>query len=341
MVGAVVTTADDVVIGQGAHLEAGGPHAEIVALDAAGERARGATLYCTLEPCRHVGRTGPCVERIAAAGIRRVVIAARDPNPIATGGADWLRSRGIDVTTGVCERAALRQNAPFHAWISHRRPLVIAKAAVTADGFVGRASQRVRITGPEANRFFHRQRAEIDALAVGAGTVLADDPQLTPREAFRYRPLVRVLFDWRLRVAPSARVFASLSAGPVIMMVLDAEAARQSERVAALIDKGVHVERRHSRSLSEVFSWLAGRQILSVLVEGGPALQDACAGEGLIDRVQVAVAPQRLGDPAGVPAAEFIRRAVGDFATAPGRELGADRLIEWDVHRTDRSHRPH
>ena len=337
MVGAVVITPEGVVIGQGAHLEAGGPHAEIVALDAAGERARGATLYCTLEPCRHVGRTGPCVERIGAAGVRRVVVAARDPNPVAGGGVEWLRANGIEVITGVCEQAAVRQNEAFHTWIRRGRPFVIAKAAVTADGFVGRSGERVTITGPEANRFFHRQRAEIDALAVGSGTVLADDPLLTPREAFRYRPLVRVVFDWRLRVPTGARLFSSLSAGPVIMVVLDAAATAKSGHVAALLEKGVHVERWPSRSLSAVFRWLAARQVLSLLVEGGRALQDACDAEGLLDRVQGGVAARELGDASAVPAAACIRRAAGDFATAPGRALGDDRLIEWNVHGTDRS----
>jgi diaminohydroxyphosphoribosylaminopyrimidine deaminase/5-amino-6-(5-phosphoribosylamino)uracil reductase len=337
IVGAVVVTPDGVVVGQGAHLAAGGPHAEVVALEAAGAHARGATLYSTLEPCRHVGRTGPCVERIVAAGIRRVVIAARDPNPEAGGGAEWLRSRDIEVVTGVCERSAVLQNAAFQTWIRSHRPFVIAKTAVTADGFVGRPGERVEITGPEANRFFHRQRSEVDALAVGSGTVLADDPRLTPRESFRYRPLLRVLFDWRLRIPPSAQVFSSLSAGPVIMVVLDSAAAADTERVAALEQKGVLVERRQTTSLSEVFAWLASRQVLSVLIEGGPALQDACAAEDLIHRVQVAVAPWRLGATGGVPMAGFIRRAVGDLHEVSGHDLGDDRLIEWDVHGTDRS----
>ena len=171
LVGAVVVTPDGVVVGQGAHLEAGGPHAEVVALDVAGARARGATLYCTLEPCSHTGRTGPCVERIAAAGVARVVAAVTDPNPRVAGrGFEVLRARGIDVVDGIGAAEAARQNAAFFTWIAHGRPFVTLKSAVSSDGFVGRRDRRVELTGPAANRFLQRERAAFDAIAVGSGT---------------------------------------------------------------------------------------------------------------------------------------------------------------------------
>ncbi len=234
VVGAVVVSPDGVVLGQGAHLQAGGPHAEVHALEAAGARAKGATLYCTLEPCCHAGRTGPCVERVVAAGIARVVAAVEDPNPLVAGkGLAFLREHGVRVETGVGGRCAARQNESFFTWIRRGRPFVILKAAVSSDGFVGRPDRRVRLTGPEADRWFHRQRAEIDALAVGAGTVLVDDPLLTPREVYRHRPLTRVLFDWRARLDAAARVFSTLEAGPIIMIVGEAAARTREAHLAA------------------------------------------------------------------------------------------------------------
>jgi diaminohydroxyphosphoribosylaminopyrimidine deaminase/5-amino-6-(5-phosphoribosylamino)uracil reductase len=341
MVGAVVVSAEGVVVGQGAHLLAGGPHAEIVALEAAGRRALGATLYCTLEPCCHVGRTGPCVDRIVSAGITRVVIAATDPNPLAGGGSEYLRAHGIAVRDGVSEDAAIRQTAPFRTWVTQQRPFVVAKAAVTADGFVGRPGCRVRITGEAANRFFHRQRAEIDAIVVGSGTVLADDPLLTVRECYRYRPLVRVIVDWRVRVPAHAQVLSTLAAGPVIMVVLEREAAAKEQHVLALERRGIVIERRETRALRDVFGWLAARDVVTALIEGGPTLQEACASTGLIDRVQLAMSPHSLQGQGGVPLASFMRAGQRERNLAAGRYLGADRLIEWDVHRTDRGDRAH
>src|SRR5688572_18820546 len=215
LVGAVVVRPDGVVVGQGAHLKAGGPHAEVIALDVAGDNARGATLYCTLEPCCHVGRTGPCVERILSARIARVVAAVGDPNPRVAGrGFDFLRQHGVAVSRGVGAEFAARQNGPFLTWIRHHRPLVILKTAVSADGFVGRTDGRVQLTSQAADRWFQRQRAEVDAIAVGAGTVLIDNPLLTARDVYRARPLTRVIFDWHARVPADARVFSTVGEGP-------------------------------------------------------------------------------------------------------------------------------
>jgi diaminohydroxyphosphoribosylaminopyrimidine deaminase/5-amino-6-(5-phosphoribosylamino)uracil reductase len=341
MVGAVVVSSEGVVVGQGAHLQAGGPHAEIAALDAAGRSARDATLYCTLEPCCHVGRTGPCVDRILSAGIARVVIAATDPNPSAGGGAHYLRAHGIEVDEGICEDAAVRQTAPFRTWVARKRPFGIAKAAATADGFVGEPGRRVRITGEAADRFFHRQRAEVDAIVVGSGTMLADDPLLTARECYRYRPLIRVIVDWRVRVPAGARVLSTLAAGPVIMVVLEREAAAKPQHIITLERRGIIVDRRETRALADVFGWLAAREVVTVLIEGGPTLHELCAAEGLIDRVQLAISPAPLQGRGGVPLAAFMRDGWRERDLAAGRCLGADRLLEWDVHGTDRSHGAH
>lgn len=334
IVGAVVVSPEGVVVGQGAHLGAGGPHAEIVALEAAEGRTRGATLYVTLEPCSHHGRTPPCVERIASDGIARVVFAAQDPNPRVNGsGAEFLRGRGIDVVPGVCRDAAEAQVRTFRRWVTARRPFVIVKSVVSADGYVGPVGAPMRISGLEADRFFQSQRAEVDALAVGSGTVLTDDPQLTARGAYRARPLVRVLFDWRMRLPHTARVFSTLPAGPVIMIVLAGEAEHRLERQVVLERAGVMIEHRESRSLPEVVRWLGARDVTSMIVEGGPALQDAFFEAGLVDRVQLLVSPRRLGG--GVPLAAALERDKEWLRRPATRTFGHDRLIEWDVHRTD------
>jgi diaminohydroxyphosphoribosylaminopyrimidine deaminase/5-amino-6-(5-phosphoribosylamino)uracil reductase len=333
IVGAVVVDRDGIVVGHGAHRAAGGPHAEVFALEMAGSRARGGTLYSTLEPCCHTGRTGPCVERIVSDGVARVVFALGDPNPlVAGGGARFLRARGVTVDEGVRADEARRQNAAFLVWMEHRRPFVIAKCAASADGFIGRPGERVPLTGPETDRFFHRQRAEIDALAVGSGTILTDDPWLTARGAFRSRPLVRVVFDWSLRVQPSARLFSTLSEGPVIMVVSARAAETHAMTIIALERRGIGIERRVDRSLAPVLRWLGAREITTLLVEGGPTLHQSFCEAGLVDRFQVVITPHVIGR--GTPLPSGIVQDGRWRLRPPTREWGADRLVEWDVHRT-------
>jgi diaminohydroxyphosphoribosylaminopyrimidine deaminase/5-amino-6-(5-phosphoribosylamino)uracil reductase len=334
-VGAVVVTGDGIVVGVGSHLEAGGPHAEVIALEEAGTRAAGATLYCTLEPCCHVGRTGPCVERIEAAGVERVVAAITDPDPRVSGrGFQHLRDHRIAVTEGVGRAVAARHLAPFTTWVTRRRPLVIVKSVQSRDGFVGEPGRAVRLTGPVADRYFHRQRAEIDAIAIGSSTAIADNPRLTARGAFRFRPLTRVVFDWRGRVPLDRRLFSTLEAGPIIMVVADAVVAAQPGRVAALQDRGVTVAPFAAHDLPAVLSWLASREIQSLLVEGGPALHRAFLAADLVDRVQVVIVRRRL-------VAGIAGRIGTDLRSERRLQLGDDLLIEGDVHRTDRSDRAH
>lgn len=326
MVGSVVVGPGGVVLGQGAHMRAGGPHAEVIALDAAGEKARGATLYCTLEPCCHVGRTGPCVERIAAAGITRVVTAMRDPNPRVDGGGHaWLLEHGIAVDVGIREEEAARQNAPFLTWIRDGRPWTVLKTVTSADGFVGRTGEPTRLSSAESDRWMQRQRAWVDALAVGADTVIVDDPILTARGALRARPLTRVIVDWRGRIPLTARVWSTLSAGPVIMVVLEATVRADPERFDVLRLHGVAVEEFPARDLAAVAERLAGADVQSAVLEGGPTLQRAWLDAGLVDQVQWVITPVMLG--AGVPMVTAVReRGAGVQRLA----LGDDQLVEFE-----------
>jgi len=342
IVGAVVVDAEGVVVGRGAHLVAGGPHAEVHALNEAGERARGSTLYCTLEPCSHVGRTRPCAPTVVAAGITRAVIAVQDPNPRVAGkGIEILRDHGIEVTVGVGGRAAERLNPGFFARMRQGRPFVTMKAAVTLDGCVAAApGVRTQLTGLRANRRVHRERAEVDALVIGSGTVLSDDPLLTPRGPYRYRPLVRVVLDRRLRTPPDARLLSTDAAGPVIIMSTSSAAEGTPERLSALTARGARVEliddigQDAASFLATSLKRLAGFDCTSVIVEGGPTLQNAFWRAQLVDRVQLFVTPHIAG-------AEGVRWDVlpigtlGALADSTVCMLGDDVLIEGYVHRAD------
>jgi diaminohydroxyphosphoribosylaminopyrimidine deaminase/5-amino-6-(5-phosphoribosylamino)uracil reductase len=289
-------------------------------------------LYCTLEPCCHTGRTGPCATAVANAGVVRVVAALRDPNPrVGGGGFAYLRGRGIDVDEGEAASQAASQNAPFFTWVSKRRPFVTIKFARSTDGFVGRRDERVRLTNPDTDRWFQRQRAEIDAIAVGAETALVDDPLLTAREVFRYRPLTRVLFDRRARVPATARVFSTLDAGPVIIVVARSAAGDRRAHMDALEQRGVSILWQEDGSLEPVLRALADRGIVTLLVEGGPVLQQSFAEAGLMDCVQEIVTPHFLRT--GV-----FRPHVGlPVSPAPTRvrPFGDDYFFEYDVYRAD------
>lgn len=329
MVGALVVDADGVIVGRGAHEVAGGPHAEVIALRAAGERARGATLYCTLEPCSHTGRTGPCAPVVVDAGIRRVVIAIEDPNPLVQGrGLAILRDAGIDVTVGVEQIAAARQNTAFLTSMRRPRPHVIVKAALSLDGRIAAApGTRTRLTGPAANRRVHRQRAEVDALGVGSGTVLADDPLLTPRGAYRGRPLTRVIFDRRLRTPPAARVLSTTAAGPVIILSSGRACAAAPERVRGLEAAGALILTPRTDDIGTALGALRDRGLTSVLLEGGAALHRAALDAGVVDEIQVYITPVPLG-PGGVLWLQARRLAWEGLRDRRALWLGEDVLVE-------------
>lgn len=331
MVGAVVVSADGIVVGHGWHERAGEPHAEVNALDAAGARARGATLYVTLEPCCHVGRTGPCTRRVIDEGIARVVVAMQDPNPrVAGGGLAMLREHGIAVDSGVCEAAAARLNAAFVSTQVRGRPLVVLKAATSLDGRVAaRPGVRTRISSRDANLQSHRLRASVDAIAVGSETVLVDDPLLTARACHRVRPLVRVIFDRRLRTPPTARVLSTLEDGPVLI-VAGSPTGEAAARAAALEAAGARVI--GAAHLGDALRALPDHDVSTVLVEGGPTLQRAFTAAGLADRVVLIVAPHTLGA-AGVEwlgSDELMLSPSGPVVAEP---RGRDMWIEADVHR--------
>ena len=265
-----VLVAGEQIVGEGFHERAGGPHAEVAALAAAGDRAQGATAFVTLEPCDHTGRTGPCTQALIAAGISRVVVATADPNPEAAGGAATLRAAGVAVELGLLGDLARAQNEVFLFGLTHQRPFVIAKIAASLDGRIAAADGTSRwLTGPAARRRVHQLRAEVDAVLVGSGTVLADDPELTVRlDGATAAPPLRVVIDRRGRVGTHHRV--TNDAAPTL--------------IAA------------EPTLDAVLAGLHARGVRSVLVEGGSEVLAAFLRDGLVDRLHVHLAPVLLGE---------------------------------------------
>lgn len=334
MVGALVVDDEGVIVGRGAHEVAGGPHAEAIALAAAGERARGATLYCTLEPCSHTGRTGPCAPLVTQAGIRRAVIAIEDPNPRVHGrGLAHLRERGVDVTVGVERDAAAQQNAVFLTTIERGRPYVILKAALSLDGRIAAApGAGTALTGPAANRHVHRQRAEVDAIAIGSGTLLTDDPLLTARGAYRARPLVRVVFDRRLRTPPSARLLSTIDRGPVILVSTARACDAAPDRVKALEASGARVLVPPAEDLAGSIRALEAFGVTSLVMEGGPTLHRAALDADIVDAVHVYITPRQMG-PGGVDWIGGGRMAWEALDDRRATWLDEDVLVEGYVHR--------
>jgi diaminohydroxyphosphoribosylaminopyrimidine deaminase/5-amino-6-(5-phosphoribosylamino)uracil reductase len=322
------------VVGQGAHERVGEAHAEIHALDEAGEAARGATLYCTLEPCSHTGRTGPCTDRVIASGIRRVVAAMEDPFPLVSGrGFAALRACGIAVDVGVGYDAAVRLNQPYLNALRTGRPFVTLKAATSLDGRIAAApGTRTPLTSAVARRHAQYVRAQVDAIAVGSGTVLTDDPLLTVRDVYRERPLTRVVFDRQLRTPPTARLLSTLAQGPVVILAAARVVKAGGPAPDALRAAGatvVALERDDVRTGLEVLGALG---IQSVVLEGGAALHAAAWDEDVIDAVQLYVAPVTLG-PSGVPLLEGRSFASTSLLERRVDLLGPDVLIEGYVHR--------
>ena len=327
MVGAVVVAADGLVVGEGFHRRAGELHAEVEALGAAGPRARGGTLYVTLEPCCHHGRTPPCSPVVVASGVARVVAALVDPNPrVAGGGLAELRHAGIEVTTSVLAAEAARQNRAFLTAMRERRPHVTLKAAMTLDGKIADVHGGARwITGPAARRRAHRLRSEADAIIVGVTTVLRDDPALTvrldrpwPREPWR------IVLDTTGRTPPAARLIA---AGRPERSLIAVGTGAPEVAIARLAETGATVRRYPTRDgrvdVSAVLADLFGHEVRAVLVEGGGEVHAAFLGAGVVDRVAIFVAPLLVGG-AAAPG------AVG----GAGRELkSAVRLSEFEVTR--------
>ena len=340
LVGAVVVR-EGRVVGEGAHLAAGGPHAEIEALAAAGEAARGATLYLTLEPCNHHGRTPPCAPAVVAAGVARVVAALTDPNPaVAGGGAAQLRAAGVVVEVGLLADEAERQNAAWLTAMRERRPHVTLKAAATLDGRIADVHGTSQwITGEAARAHAHRLRADSDAIVVGITTALRDDPALTVRLGAPWpREPYRVVLDTHARLGADARLIHA--ATPARALVAVGEGA-PAARVAALRAAGATVlvcsTREGRLDPAALLAQLFEREVRAVLVEGGGETHAAFLDAGLVDRVALFVAPLLLGGRAapGVVggAGRELKSALrlGPLAVAT---LGDDLLLEADVLRS-------
>jgi diaminohydroxyphosphoribosylaminopyrimidine deaminase/5-amino-6-(5-phosphoribosylamino)uracil reductase len=338
VVGAVVARGGR-VLAEGFHLRAGMPHAEVNALARLRPgAARGATLYVNLEPCCHQGRTGPCTEAILAAGLARVVVGMIDPNPLVDGeGVDRLRRAGVRVDVGCLAAACRAANRAFSIWAGAHRPLVTLKAAASLDGFIapsnsarpGRRRAPVWITGPEARRAAHVLRAAHDAVLVGSGTVLADDPQLTVRlpgaPRGRAAPL-RVVLDGRLRTPADAKVLGR--AAPTIIFTRRGAPRARARALRAAGAEVIELGARRGLPLTKVLSELAARDVQSVLVEGGSAVHASFIEAGLVDDVALFVAPRLLGG--GVPVAGGLTRAL-DAALGldqlDARRFGPDLLL--------------
>lgn len=360
LVGAVVvdeSSSPPRVLATGFHAQAGRAHAEVDALQKlaqAGESAVGKTLYVTLEPCNHVGRTGKCTDAILSAGLSRVVIASGDPNPhVEGGGAKRLRAASLEVLVGVLERESQWQNRGFLRWLKAGRPQLLLKAAISLDGRLapqpsGAVGPRW-LTGAKARHQVHLLRAHSDAILVGAGTVLADDPQLTVRLAERTesRQPLRVIFDGALRVPPTAKVLGPGS----LLLTSEQSQTQKAEQIAKITATGTEVIALPPPSSQDVASvrgaqtdidlhaalhLLGQRQVLYALCEGGGVLHGALLEAGLCDEAALFVAPLLLGD-GGVPLLRHLAypdvSAATWIADPQYTQLGADLLVTGPLRR--------
>jgi diaminohydroxyphosphoribosylaminopyrimidine deaminase/5-amino-6-(5-phosphoribosylamino)uracil reductase len=335
MVGAVVVK-DGKVVGRGWHQKYGEPHAEVNAINDAGELARGADIYVTLEPCNHTGKTPPCTEKILSAGIKRVFSAMNDPNPTVKGGGnDYLRSRGVEVFTGLCEKEATKQNEAFIKFIKTGKPFVIVKCASTLDGRTAtRTGDSKWITNEESRRYVHELRHACDAIMVGIGTVKADDPRLTARlEGIMARDPVRVILDPFLEIDPGASVFAPDSGSGTILICSESASEEKADILASGSTMIIRVNDRNGMlDLQEVMQRLGEMRIASVLVEGGSTVSASSFSSGIVDKVNFFYAPAILGGDDGYPVCrgkgpELMKDAIR-LRDVSIRNFGTDVMIE-------------
>jgi diaminohydroxyphosphoribosylaminopyrimidine deaminase/5-amino-6-(5-phosphoribosylamino)uracil reductase len=361
VVGAVLVKGGK-VIARGFHRRAGLPHAEIEALAQLGMRAPGATLYVTLEPCCHQGRTGPCTEKILASGIRRIVVGCCDENPLVSGrGIAILKRSGLRVDAGCLKDECRMQNRAFFSWVKNKRPWVTMKVASTLDGCIGDRQEKGRqgrerwITGKPSRQAAHALRAQHDAILVGVGTILADDPKLTlrlPGQAAKIRTMrkgpVRIVLDSHLRTPATAALLGQArNTAPLIVAARPRRpdrglASRQRELEAAGAEVWFAPASRDGRvALVSVLRQLAVRGVQSVLVEGGSQIHGAFVAAGLVDSVALFLAPRLVG--AGVPVVEgpgLDWRKPATLGPISVRALGEDILLTADVVTRGRRRRP-
>ena len=339
MVGAVVVADAGRIVGEGWHRMHGGPHAEVEALARAGAAARGATLFVTLEPCCHHGKTPPCTDAIVAAGVARVVVGCRDPFPAVAGaGLEALRRAGIAVDVGLCGAEAARLVAPFRTLVEGGRPWIVAKWATSLDGRVATASRESRwISGEDSRRRVHALRGRMDAIVVGIGTALADDPLLTARPPGP-RVATRIVLDGAARLPPEGRLVRTAREAPVLVA---AGPAAPADRLRALERAGCEVWQARTADrcgqVGELLSDLGRRRFTNVLVEGGPAVLGCFADAGLIDEVWAFIAPRIIGGataPAAVDGRGILTlAAAADIDVEEVSRPGGDILIRGTVRR--------
>jgi len=338
MVGAVVVK-DGKIVGTGYHECAGKPHAEVNALNDAGKLADGATLYVTLEPCNHTGRTPPCTRKILETGIRRVVMAMADPNSdVIGGGAEFLKQRGVEIATGIGENRAGKLNEAFIKYVQTKRPFVIVKCAATLDGRIAtRTGDSKWVTGEMARKYVHRLRHAVDAIMVGINTVQTDNPSLTTRlEHGEGKDPVRIILDTHLSISPDARVLRQDSASETILVTgtLDnpAEKTISDELNARVIESPL---KNGLVDLNDLMPRLGSMGIISLLIEGGSRVLASAFCSGIVDKVCFFYAPKILGGDDGIPicsgpSPELMEQAIG-IKDLTVHRFGDDVMIEGYV----------
>lgn len=338
LVGAVIVR-DGRIVAEGWHRKAGTPHAEIHALNMAGELARGATVYVSLEPCAHYGRTGPCARALVEAGVSRVVVAMTDPNPKVAGkGIAILQEAGIEVTTGVLEQEARQLNEVFLKWMTTGLPFVALKTAMTLDGKIATVAGQSQWITNEASRYeTHRLRDIYDGILVGINTALADNPSLTTRlKEYQGRNPVRIVVDSRARLPLTAKLVTDGAARTIVAVTEQAPA----ERVEALRSAGVEIIVAGSSNhvdMQSLMEQLGAMKISSVLVEGGGSVNFSLLQAGLVDRVYAFIAPKLVGGrdaltPVEGEGFQELDRAV-ELENIQLRQLGSDVLLTGIVKR--------
>lgn len=342
MVGAVLVR-EGIVVGKGFHQMVGGPHAEVHAIEDAGESAEGATLYVTLEPCNHLGRTPPCTRRVIESGIRRVVVAMEDPNPDVRGGGNaFLRARGIAVEVGVLEDEARILNEIFIKYTTTRQPFVILKCAATLDGRIATRTGDSRwVSGEKSRDFVHSLRHGVDGILVGSGTIRADDPSLTTRlEGRKGLDPTRIILDTRLSIPENARILNLDSESETILVTGEAVSEKKK---AAFKDRSVRVLETPLKNgridLDLLMTRLGDIGITSLLIEGGSRVISSALHSRIVDKVCFFYAPKILGGDDGIPICsgpgpDFMRQCIPIRNTEVHR-FGEDVMIQGYIDKTE------
>ncbi|MFE6169033.1 bifunctional diaminohydroxyphosphoribosylaminopyrimidine deaminase/5-amino-6-(5-phosphoribosylamino)uracil reductase RibD [Viridibacillus arvi] len=299
VVGAVIAK-DGEVVGFGAHLRVGSPHAEVHAINMAGKNAGGSTMYVTLEPCNHFGKTPPCTKAILNAGIKKVVVATLDPNPIVAGiGVAKLKNSAIEVEVGLCEAEAVKLNKAYFSFMKQKLPFVTLKQAITLDGKIATVHGRnEKITGKEVQEDVHRKRAQTDAILVGVGTVLTDDPLLTNRFTESKKQPIRIILDTHLRTPINAKVITDQTTQTWIVVGFEVT----PDQITRFAQADVQIIQLKTKTIAiqDVLQELARRKIITLYVEGGQRVSKSFINSGLVNEMITYIAPKLVGDHDGI-----------------------------------------